>query len=201
MKIVGERFASGLSVNHPMGHYLEALFHTGYYYPFIGVMQVLAAGLLLVPRTATLGALLYFPIIVNICVLSLAVRFEGSLLTSPLMVLANLYLLCWDYHKFRHLCTSSSPAPPPANPVSSRQFPAKFFAAVVVVVVALALLPDLYQVMPRNSLADCRRQFAGTHRTAAGYQFCSCIHQQGKPLTESLNEYDRAPNDKAPDTR
>lgn len=28
VKIMGERFASGLAVNHPMGHYLEALHHT-----------------------------------------------------------------------------------------------------------------------------------------------------------------------------
>src|SRR4051812_163988 len=85
-KIAGERFTS-LSVNHPMGNYLEALHRTGYYYTFIGAMQVTAAILLLIPRTATLGAVIYFPIILNICILSFAVRFEGSLLSSPLMVL------------------------------------------------------------------------------------------------------------------
>src|SRR5215207_3889092 len=69
-----------------MGHYLEALHHTGFYYTFIGVVQILAAILLLVPRTVILGALLYFPLILNICVLSYAVRFEGSILTSPLML-------------------------------------------------------------------------------------------------------------------
>ena len=103
VKIVGERFASGLSVKHPMGNYLEALHRTGYYYTFIGVLQVTAAILLLIPRTATLGALIYFPIILNICILSFAVRFEGSLLSSPLMVLANLYLLCWDYDKLKFI--------------------------------------------------------------------------------------------------
>ena len=99
-KVVGERFTV-LSVNHPMGNYLEAFHHTGYYYPFVGLMQVTAAFLLLIPWTATLGAIIYFPIILNICVLSLAVRFDGSLFTAPLMVLANLYLLCWDYHKLK----------------------------------------------------------------------------------------------------
>lgn len=93
VKIMGERFASGLSVNHPMGHYLEELYHTGYYYTFIGLIQVAAAILLLIPRTATLGALLYFPIILNICILSFALRFEGSLMSSTLMVIANFYLL------------------------------------------------------------------------------------------------------------
>jgi uncharacterized membrane protein YphA (DoxX/SURF4 family) len=102
VKIMGERFTS-LSVKHPMGNYLEALHRTGFYYTFIGVLQMTAAILLLIPRTATLGALIYFPIILNICVLSLAVRFEGSFVTSPLMVLANLYLLCWDYDKLKFI--------------------------------------------------------------------------------------------------
>jgi uncharacterized membrane protein YphA (DoxX/SURF4 family) len=103
VKIFGERFASGLSVKHPMGNYLEALHRTGYYYTFIGVLQVVAAILLLIPRTATLGAVIYFPIILNICILSFAVRFEGSLVSSTLMVLANLYLLCWDYDKLKFI--------------------------------------------------------------------------------------------------
>ena len=102
VKINGERFTT-LSVNHPMGNYLEALHRTGYYYTFIGVLQVTAAILLLIPRTATLGALIYFPIILNICILSWAVRFEGSFLSAPLMVLANLYLLCWDYDKLKFI--------------------------------------------------------------------------------------------------
>jgi uncharacterized membrane protein YphA (DoxX/SURF4 family) len=103
VKITGERFASGLSANHPMGHYLEALHTTGYYYTFIGVVQVIAAIMLLIPRTVTLGAFLYFPIILNICILSFAVRFEGSIFTAPLMVLANLYLLGWNYEKWKYI--------------------------------------------------------------------------------------------------
>ena len=102
VKVVGERFTA-LSSCHPMGHYLDAFYQTGFYYTFVGVMQMTAAFLLLIPRTATLGAVLYFPIILNICILSLAVRFEGSLLTSPLMVLANLYLLCWNYDKLKFI--------------------------------------------------------------------------------------------------
>lgn len=103
VKIMDERFASGLSVNHPMGHYLEALHHTGYYYTFIGIVQVTAAILLLIPRTVTLGAFLYFPIILNICILTYAMRFDGSLFTAPLMVLANLYLLGWNYEKWKYI--------------------------------------------------------------------------------------------------
>ena len=89
VKINGERFASGLSVNNPMGHYLEALYRTDYYYTFIGISQLLIALLLLIPRTAILGALMYFPVILNICILAYATRFEGTRITT-IMVLANL---------------------------------------------------------------------------------------------------------------
>ncbi len=102
VKIVGERFTD-LSVNHPMGNYLEALHRTGFYYTFIGVLQVLAALLLLIPRTALLGAMIYFPLILNIAVLTWATRFVGSWLTAPLMLLANFYLLCWDYDKLKRI--------------------------------------------------------------------------------------------------
>lgn len=103
VKILGERFAGGISELHPMGAYLVALYHTGYYYTFIGIAQIVSGALLLIPRTVLLGALLYLPIIVNIWILSFAVRFEGSVLTSPLMVLANLYILAWNYDKLKYI--------------------------------------------------------------------------------------------------
>jgi hypothetical protein len=103
VKLIDERFASGLSANHPMGHYLEALHTTGYYYTFIGIVQLAAAIFLLIPRTVTLGAFLYFPIILNITVLTYATRFEGSIFTAPLMTLANLYLLGWNYEKWKFI--------------------------------------------------------------------------------------------------
>jgi uncharacterized membrane protein YphA (DoxX/SURF4 family) len=103
VKLIDERFASGLHANHPMGHYLEALHLTGYYYTFIGIAQLLAAIMLLIPRTATLGAFLYFPIILNITILTFATRFDGSLFTAPLMTLANLYILGWNYEKWKYI--------------------------------------------------------------------------------------------------
>jgi hypothetical protein len=103
VKLIDERFASGLHARHPMGHYLEALHQTGYYYTFIGAAQLAAAIFLLIPRTVTLGAFLYFPIILNITILTYATRFDGSLFTAPLMTLANLYLLGWNYEKWKYI--------------------------------------------------------------------------------------------------
>jgi len=196
VKIMGERFTS-LSANHPMGHYLEALYHTGYYYTFIGVAQVSAAILLLIPRTVTLGAILYLPIILNICVLSLALRFDGSLFSSPLMVLADLYLLCWNYDKLKLILPFNLPAIPSDKQKQeslSNKFPVIFFAGVAATVVLLVLVITFaYKVMPRNTLLDCRAQFIGTNRTEAGYEFCDCIHKYGEPLDSCLSDYNKAP--------
>jgi uncharacterized membrane protein YphA (DoxX/SURF4 family) len=199
VKIMGERFASGLSVNHPMGHYLEALHHTGFYYTFIGVIQIIAAILLLVPRTVILGALLYFPVILNICVLSYAVRFEGSILTSPLMVLGCLFLIFWNYDKIKYVLPFDHSIVPNAIPKQkklSNKFPAKFILGVIATVLAIILFIRFgFDVMPRNSFKDCNSEFVGTNRTKAGARFCDCIHKQGQPLDSCLKEYNNAPDD------
>jgi uncharacterized membrane protein YphA (DoxX/SURF4 family) len=95
VKITGERFAAGLPSNNPLGHYFDALLLTGYYYTFIGIAQIIIAVLLLIPRTSFPGALMYFPVIVNICVLTYATRFNGTRLTT-MLVIAGLYLLIRD---------------------------------------------------------------------------------------------------------
>ena len=84
VKVTGERFTA-LPSNHPLGHYFDALYLTGYYYTFMGVGQLITALLLLIPRTALLGAMLYFPMILNICVLTYAVRFEGTRIAKELV--------------------------------------------------------------------------------------------------------------------
>ena len=201
VKIMGERFTS-LANNHPMGHYLEALHHTGYYYTFIGIVQVTAALLLLIPRTAALGAVLYFPVILNICILSFAVRFDGSLLSSPLMVLGDLYLLCWYYDKLKYILPFSHHAnmdSPPKQKVLSNKFPFAFFSGVVATVIILVLVIRYgFGILPRNTLSDCKQQFKGTNRTTAGAAFCDCIHNQGKPLDQALEQYKKAPDDITP---
>src|SRR6185312_172919 len=102
VKIMGERFAAGLPSNNPLGHYLDALHLTGYYYTFIGIVQIITAILLLIPRTSLLGALMYFPIIVNICVLTYSTRFDGTRVVT-MMLLANLFLLVWNYDRLKYI--------------------------------------------------------------------------------------------------
>lgn len=179
VKVTDERFTA-LATTHPMGSYLEAFYHTGFYYPFVGVMQILAAILLLIPRTATLGALLYFPIILNICLLSFAVRFDGSLLTSPLMVIANIYLLCWDWHKLKFIFFPNAPKTVlPSKQELSNKFPIRFFAgsaATVFAVIALLLYMYNFMFMPRNEVAQCQEQCGDSNNPTACLALCDCLH-------------------------
>ncbi len=196
VKIVGERFASGLSDRHPMGAYLEALHRTGFYYTFIGIAQVAAAVLLLIPRTVTLGALLYFPIILNICLLSYAVRFEGSIVTSPLMVLANMYLLVWNYDRLRYILPFKrfSDFGIVLKPKKyNTKFPWLFFMGVAAMIALTILFARFgHEVTPRNSLSDCKKQFEYTRSGVSGEAFCECIHMSDRSLEECLKEFEDA---------
>lgn len=89
--------------SNPVGAYFNALYNTGYYYEFIGWSQLTAAILLLIPRTSHIGAMLFFPIIVNIAVLTNAVGFIGTWLVTILMALAGLYLVAWEYDRLKPL--------------------------------------------------------------------------------------------------
>ncbi|QHV99732.1 DoxX family protein [Spirosoma endbachense] len=192
VKVMGERFASGLSVNHPLGHYLEALYHTESYYTFIGISQLVIALLLLMPRTALLGALMYFPIILNICILAYAVRFEGTRITT-LMVLANLYLLCWDYDRIKYILPVKQDGYSAREKPLSNKFPLLFFGCVfAMIAVVIVINQFLYDIRPGNSLIECTNGCAGNSNPKACEEFCDCIHNRGKPLHECLIDYKKA---------
>lgn len=97
-KVLGERFTV-LAIGHPVGFFFEALYRTGFYWHFLGFVQLFVAVLLLIPRTTTLGALLYLPVAVNIFCIVVSMHFIGTPVVAGLMLLANLYLLLWDYPK------------------------------------------------------------------------------------------------------
>ena len=190
VKVMGERF-TGLPSNHPLGHYFDALYLTGFYYRFIGVGQLTAALLLLIPRTALLGAILYFPIIFNICVLAYATRFEGTRITT-LMVLANLYLLCWDYARLKYVLpfASSGDVGTTPNQKMSGKFPFVFFGCVVAAVVSVIVINNfVYDIRPGNSQLECTNGCANNARPEACQRFCNCIYNEGNPLDKCLEEY------------
>lgn len=100
IKILNKPFTV-LPDSNPVGHYFNALYQTGFYYQFLGWAQLTAAVLLLFPRTAHLGALMFFPIIANIAVLTTSVGFKGTWVVTILMTLAAAYLVAWDYDRLK----------------------------------------------------------------------------------------------------
>lgn len=100
VKALGHRFTQ-MPVETTVGFFFEAMYRTGAYWNLIGVAQMTAAILLLVPRTATLGAVLFFPIILNIHAITTSVGFVGTPVVTGLMLLACTFLLCWDYDRWK----------------------------------------------------------------------------------------------------
>ena len=110
VKLMGERFTS-LGVNTPTGAFFEAMYQTGTYWRFLGLSQVVAGFLLLLPETAFYGAMLFLPILVNVVVITVAIDFRGTPVISVPMLLANLWLVAWDWPRWRALLITESSRP------------------------------------------------------------------------------------------
>lgn len=95
VKLLGNRFTQ-LPVDHPVGFFFEAMYQTGLFWHFIGFMQVAAAVCLLIPATATLGAVMFVPIIFSIVLVTWGIGFAGTMYVTALMLLSAIYLVCWD---------------------------------------------------------------------------------------------------------
>ena len=105
VKLLGQRFTT-MPDTTPIGAFFESMYQTGLFWNFIGAAQIVAGALLLAPRHAHLGALLFLPVIASISVINIALGFGLTSLITTLMLLATLYLCFWDYDRFRSLFTT-----------------------------------------------------------------------------------------------
>jgi len=203
VKVMGQRFAEGLPHNNPLGHYFDALQLTGNYYTFIGIAQIIIAILLLIPKTSLLGALMYFPIIVNICVLTYATRFDGTRLIT-MMVLACLFLLIWDYDRLKYILPFKQPNTDPhvlKKPLGNRLRIIFFGGCFTVLAIIIIGTFYLYEIVPGNSEEECRNQCAGSKNPEACKTFCDCIYKQGEPLDSCLAKFNKAKNIRKSNTK
>jgi hypothetical protein len=100
VKIEGKRFTQ-LPASDPVGHFFESMYQTGFYWQFLGWSQFIAGSLLVTQRFASLGAMVFFPVILNVCVITHSINFGmGTPLITSLMLLGTIYLLLWDYKKW-----------------------------------------------------------------------------------------------------
>lgn len=105
--------------NHgPFHDFLHALRATGWFYQFVGIMQLVASTLLFTQRFATLGALLALPIITTITLFCWSTRVYPTASIATLMWLGTVGLVLWDIDKWRAVLTSDTRVD--IEPITSR---------------------------------------------------------------------------------
>ncbi|GAB3934764.1 hypothetical protein [Mucilaginibacter myungsuensis] len=106
-KINGIRFmpkpTEGTPIN-TLSHFFEAMYQAGVYWHFIGWGQLIAGFLIMSQSFSTLGAVAFFPLILNIFVITISFNAPNILLVTTLMLFANTYLLIWDWNRLKFIC-------------------------------------------------------------------------------------------------
>ncbi len=106
LKIKGIRFEPQSGENAPinsLSHLLETMYRSGFYWYFIGWGQFTAGLLIMSQIFSTLGAVMYFPIILSIFILTTAFQSYVFLTMTSLMLIANIYLLLWDWNRLKFI--------------------------------------------------------------------------------------------------
>lgn len=106
LKIKGVRFTPQSGEHAPINsltHLLECLYRSGLLWQFIGWGQLIAGFLLMSQVFSTLGAIVFFPQILVIFIITTSFQSPAILAVTTLMLLANVYLLLWDWNKLKFL--------------------------------------------------------------------------------------------------
>ena len=111
----------------------------GLYARFIAGSQVVAGLLLFSQRFATLGAILNFPIILNIFVVTVSLQWQGTPYVNFILLLLNAWLLAYDYPKLKFILTDE-PAPLKSLPLKRKQPKADMIWALAATLMLLSIL-------------------------------------------------------------
>ena len=106
VKIRGGRFTAESGELNPIDsswHLFETLYQSGLYWKFLGIAQLVSGFLLMTQRFAKLGAVINFPIIANVFVITLSYYFAFTPVITGLMLLANIMLIAWDWNTLKVL--------------------------------------------------------------------------------------------------
>jgi hypothetical protein len=106
IKIKGLRFTTESGENEAFGtafHFFETMYRTGIYWQFLGWGQLIAGLLLMTQRYAKLGAVVNFPIILNVFVITISMDFNYTPVITGMMLFANTILLIWHWNELRSL--------------------------------------------------------------------------------------------------
>lgn len=101
-KLPGVKFTQ-LPIEDPVGFYFAAMHESGFYWNFIGYFQILLGILIFINRFAVITSLLMMPITINIFLISVSLNMRGTPIITALMLLANAFLLLWNYENYMSL--------------------------------------------------------------------------------------------------
>jgi uncharacterized membrane protein YphA (DoxX/SURF4 family) len=109
LKIQGRRFTPQSAEHEPinsLNHFFESMYQSGLYWHFIGWGQLMAGFLLMSQIFSTLGAVVFFPLMLNIFIITISFGWVGVLHVTLPMLLINIYLLLWDWNKLKFVALS-----------------------------------------------------------------------------------------------
>ncbi len=161
--------------SNPVGHYFNALMDTGFYYEFIGWSQIIAAILLLIPRTSHIGAFMFLPIIANIAVLTCSVGFKGTWLLTIFMCLAAVYLVAWEFDRLKPLLFSSRENKP-------RILPFQFVMIPIFFAIGGMLMGILWWVIGLGNFSNYFRVGIGLTIIGAAFGLLVSVHYRFMPV-------------------
>ena len=101
-KVLDQPFTDPANVGS-FHEFLHAFQATGWFYQFVGVMQLTAALLLFTQRFATIGALLAAPIMTTILMFCWSTQVYPTAVAVTLMWVATMALIVWDFSRWRGL--------------------------------------------------------------------------------------------------
>ncbi len=154
-KVLGERFMTSNCEDAPINtfpHLFETLYRLGLYWEFLGWGQIVAALLLMTQLFATLGAVIFIPIILNIFIISISYELGFGLpIITGLMLLSNIFLLVWDYNKLQVLVSPDNKTDLQIENHYNGYFNNKFWAYLGIIIFATTVVYVL--IYDRNPTA------------------------------------------------
>ena len=110
-KIIAEPFTDPANLG-PFHDFLDAFLATGFFYQFVGTMQVVTALLLMSQRFALVGAFMMVPIITTILVFCWSTEVYPTASVVTLMWLGTIGLVLWDVARWRGILVRGGDARP-----------------------------------------------------------------------------------------
>ncbi|MGM0945243.1 MAG: hypothetical protein ACQEW9_08675 [Bacteroidota bacterium] len=111
-------------------HFFETLYQTGLYWQFLGWGQLLTGFLLMTQRFTKLGAVMNFPIVLNVFVITISRDLNFTPLITFMMLLANLGLLYYHWGELKGLLNLSINLDPPGREGNYRNLSFYFYGRI-----------------------------------------------------------------------